>query len=126
MPSLPGASRVLNMFLMRDTDSSKTLEPDWISGAIFMVSKKAVNKVGLMDENLFHYFSDVDWARRFWENGYKVVYFPESKIFHYHGRASKGRLGIFDIIYKKEARWHLRDALVYFKKYGFNNLGFKS
>ena len=63
--------------------------------------------------------SDVDWARRFWENGFKVVYYPLSEMYHYHKRGSKGNLGPLDIFLKKESRLHLFDAVKYFKKYGF-------
>ena len=117
---LPFASKKLNYFTMSDRDMTRTMEVDWISGAVFMTSRLAINKVGLLDENLFHYFSDVDWSRRFWENGYKVVYCPVSKIYHYHGQGSRGRFGIFDVLVNKETRWHIIDAIKYFRKYGIS------
>src|SRR3989338_214580 len=118
---LPFAKKVLNNFLMTDANLTKTAKEDWLMGSAIMASKKAVGKVGLIDENFFLYMSDVDWARRFWENGYEVVYYPEVKIYHYHKRVSYGRFGIFDFLFKKETRWHLKDALKYFKKYGLFN-----
>jgi len=71
-----------------------------------------------MDEKFFLYMSDVDWARRFWENGFRVVYYPYSLMYHYHQRESKGRLGLFDIFINKQSRLHLIDAIRYFRKYG--------
>jgi len=118
MSYLPFASRELDNFTMQDKDFTKILEVDWISGAAFMFSRKAVDKIGLLDEKLFHYFSDVDWSRRFWENGYKVIYYPVSKIYHYHGQGSRGRFGVFEIFVNKETRWHISDAARYFRKYG--------
>lgn len=118
IPYLPFASKILSSFIMSDSDMTKVTEVDWLSGAAFMSSRAAVDKVGLLDEKLFHYFSDVDWSRRFWENGYKVIYYPVSKIYHYHGQGSRGRLGIFDIFVNKETRWHIKDAIKYFRKYG--------
>ena len=126
MPYLPNASRILNEFTMKDKDIGKILEVDWITGAAFMFSRKAVEKIGLLDENLFHYFSDVDWSRRFWENGYKVIYYPVSKIYHYHGQGSKGRLGILEVFVNKETRWHITDAIRYFRKYGFSAKSYAS
>lgn len=119
---LPFSKNFLDKFLMKEADKSKVLEPDWISGAAFFTSRKAVEKVGFMDERFFHYFSDVDWARRFWENGYKVIYYPEIKIYHYLGRASKGRLGLLDIFFNEGTRWHLKDAIKYFIKWGVKKL----
>ena len=63
--------------------------------------------------------SDVDWAKRFWKAGHKVVYFPEAKMYHYHRRVSKGKFGIFDLLTKKETRWHLKDSVKYFNKHGW-------
>lgn len=116
---LPFTRRVLENFLMRETDTSKTQSPNWISGAAFLTSRESINRVGYLDENLFHYFSDIDWSRRFWENGYQVVYYPEAKIFHYLGRASKGKFWLWDLMTNKTSWWHTMDGLKYFKKYGF-------
>jgi len=118
IPYIPYAKKALGRFLMTNQDLSKIQNVDWISGAVFMTSKSAIKKVGLLDEKLYHYFSDVDWARRFWENGYRVVYFPEVKIFHYHGQTSRGRLGALEFIFNRATRWHIKDAISYFIKYG--------
>jgi len=114
---LPWVKNEINRFLVADKDKTKTSEVDWIMGSALMTTRKTVAAVGPMDEKLFLYMSEVDWAKRFWENGYKVIYFPEAKMYHYHRRGSKGRFDAFDII-KKETRWHIMDALRYFKKHG--------
>lgn len=110
----------LEYFTMKDADHEIVQSVDWLMGSALMVSKEAVQKVGLMDENLFLYMSDIDWPKRFWENGYTVTYFPESKMYHYHRRDSKGRFGILDMLIKKESRWHLSDAIKYFRKHGIS------
>ena len=111
--------KVLNKFMMKDKSLDKPSEVEWLMGSAVMVSRKAISKVGLMDDKFFLYMSDVDWARRFWENGFKVAYYPLSEMYHYHKRGSKGNLGPLDIFLKKESRLHLFDAVKYFKKYGF-------
>ncbi len=121
MPYIPTAHKVLRYFLMQDVNLSKIQPVDWVSGAIFITSKSAVEKVGLMDEHLYHYFSDVDWARRFWDNGYQVVYFPEAKFFHYHGQASRGRLGVLEFLKNRATIWHIEDGFKYFLKHGFKS-----
>ena len=114
------AKTKLNALLMKDMDRSSAYSADWLMGSSYMISGKALDKVGYLDENFFMYMSDVDWAKRFWENGYRIVYYPDSKMYHYHQRASKGPFDIFDVLLKKESRWHLIDAYKYFKKYGIN------
>ncbi len=123
---LPFGKNNLDYFTMKDVDHSKPHPMDWLMGSAFMVSAEAVKKVGLMDEDMFLYMSDVDWPRRFWENGYKVLYYPNSKLYHYHKRDSKGQFGILDFFIKKESRWHIIDAIKYFRKYGITTKSFCS
>ena len=118
LPLLPGTRKEQDRFAMRASDPSQVQEVDWVSGAAFMTSRQALERVGAMDESLFHYFSDVDWARRFWENGYTVVYYPMAVMAHYHGRTSKGRLGVLDAIFNRATRWHIKDGIRYFWKHG--------
>jgi len=115
------AQRKLDLYLMRDKDLNSIYETDWLMGSAYMIKKSTLKKVGLLDERFFMYMSDVDWARRFWENGYRIIYNPNSKMYHYHQRASKGPFGIFDALLKKESRQHLKDAIKYLKKYGIRN-----
>src|SRR3989344_427534 len=122
---LPWAKKELNRFLITDGNKTQTSKVGWIMGSALMATKQSINKVGLMDENLFLYMSEVDWAKRFWENGYRVIYFPEAQMYHYHRRGSKGRLDAFDII-KKETRWHIFDAIRYFKKHGITSKNYST
>ena len=117
--------KVLNNFLMKDVfDKNNATEPipvDWLMGSAMMVRRSNLEKVGVFDENFFMYFEDVDWARRFWENGLKVVYFPNSVMYHYHFQSSKKR-SLFDSLLSKYARIHIKSALKYFAKYKFKNV----
>jgi hypothetical protein len=109
--------KALYDFLMADSDPDKIQTPDWLMGSAIMVNKQAIKKVGGMDERFFMYFEDVDWARRFWHNDYKVVYYPEAVVYHYHQRESKSRLGLFDALFNKKTRWHIASAVKFFWKY---------
>lgn len=110
----------LDAFLLKDKNLLKTLEPtrvDWLMGAALLVSKEALARVGPMDEAFFMYFEDVDWARRFWEDGYAVIYHPLARMYHYHGKTSH-RYGVFDVVLNRMTRAHIRSALRYFLKHG--------
>ena len=96
-------------FLMNDTDPNRIQTPDWILGAAMLVRSSVIEKVGLMDERFFLYFEDVDWCRRFWHNGSKVVYFPVAVFYHYYPRLSA--------TVNRTALWHLASAVKYFWKY---------
>jgi hypothetical protein len=111
------AKKHLDWFLMKDYDHKNPKEVDWLMGSALLVSRAAVTKVGLMDPRFFMYMEDVDWCRRFWENGYKVVYFPQSKMHHYHGKGSaKG--GVLRSLFFNRLTWiHISSAVKYFLKY---------
>ncbi len=111
------AKKHLGWFLMKDYDHKNPKEVDWLMGSALLVSREAIKKVGLMDPRFFMYMEDVDWCRRFWENGYKVVYFPDSKMHHYHSRGSaKG--GFFQSLFFNKLTWiHIYSAMKYFLKY---------
>lgn len=117
----PFGKKILAKFMLTDKNLNETAEVEWLMGSAVMVSKKAAEKVGLMDERFFLYMSDVDWARRFWENGFKVAYYPHSEMYHYHRRGSRGYFGLLDVFINKQSRWHLLDALKYFSKRWFQS-----
>lgn len=111
------AKRKIEKFLLKDKDHNKPIKTDWIMGSALLTSRSAVKKVGLMDENFYMYFEDVDWCRRFWENGYEVVYYPYAKMFHYHGKGSASQSALKAMLFNKLTREHIKSALKYFWKY---------
>ena len=109
--------KALDDFLMTDADVSKTQTPDWLMGSAIMVSREALERVGGMDERFFMYFEDVDWARRFWHNDYKIIYYPDAIMYHYHQRESRSGFGLLDAVFNKKTRWHIKSAVKFFWKY---------
>jgi len=107
----------LDYFLMNDADFSSPRTVDWLQGSAMLVRKEYAKKVGEWDERFFLYFEDTDWCRRFWQNGYQVVYLPTTKVFHYYGRASKKWGGVLDAFLNQYTWIHLISALKYFSKW---------
>jgi GT2 family glycosyltransferase len=62
-------------------------EVDWVTGACMMVKREAVEKAGLMDENIFMYFEDNDWCYRIRKTGFKIYYNPKAEIIHLGGKS---------------------------------------
>lgn len=117
----PLCKKTLNKFLMKKINlkqREKPLEVDWLMGSALLTKKEALKKVGFFDDRFFMYFEDVDWCKRFWQNGYKVIWLPGSLMYHYHFRASKGK-SLIKTIFNKYTRIHILSALRYFKKHGF-------
>jgi len=111
------AKKHIDWFTMKNTDHGKTQDVDWIMGSSLMTSKQAIEKVGPMDDTFRLYFEDTDWCRRFWENDYRVVFFPEARMYHYHGRGSVGK-NVFQSLLLNKLTWiHIQSAFTYFWKY---------
>lgn len=67
--------------------TDQVLEVDWVTGACMMVRREAVEKAGLMDENIFMYFEDNDWCYRIRKVGFKIYYNPKAEIIHLGGKS---------------------------------------
>jgi GT2 family glycosyltransferase len=55
---------------------------NYAHGGAMMVSKKAIEAVGLMPEQFFLYYEELDWSVRFREKGYAIYFQPEGLIYH--------------------------------------------
>ncbi len=106
----------LRQFLMKDFDHASVKEVDWLMGACLMVRESAVKEVGGMDERFFLYFEDVDWCRRMWEKGWKVMYVPQAQFSHFHQRSSEGS-SVMSVLFNRSTRAHITSAIKYFWKY---------
>ena len=67
--------------------NNKNQQIDWITGCCILLKTKVIKKAGLMDEDFFAYYEDVDWSLRIKKLGYKLDVVESSVIFH-HGTKS--------------------------------------
>jgi GT2 family glycosyltransferase len=67
----------------------RTLDVNVLVGCFWMVRRTALSEFGLLDENFFMYAEDIDWCRRCWKAGWRVVFFPGANAIHYRGGSSK-------------------------------------
>ncbi len=82
----------------------------FIYGCFWMVSRLALNNVGLLDERFFMYGEDIDWCKRFNDAGYDIVYYEKSKAIHFGCASSSNYPEKFYVEMKKS-------RLIYFEKY---------
>ena len=67
---------------------SKTMRVDSLAGCFLMVKREALDEVGGFDERFFIYAEEVDWCKRFWRQGWEVVFYPGAAIIHDHAGSS--------------------------------------
>jgi hypothetical protein len=61
---------------------------DILSGCFWLARKDALDRVGLLDESFFMYGEDMDWCKRFWDAGWKLMFVPSAAAIHYGGASS--------------------------------------
>lgn len=116
-----GSQKVLKEFTMDDWDHSDEKEVAWILGSSMFVRRKAIEDIGLMDERFFMYMEDVDWCRRLWQSGWKVVYYPHVKMVHYYARASADNTNAFTAFFNRQTRIHIASGIKFLLKYAKTN-----
>lgn len=63
-----------------------------VTGGACLVKREVIDMVGLLDEDYFAYFEDVDLSLRAQFAGFKAVYEPRAVVYHVHkGTSSKNR-----------------------------------
>ncbi|TFV95688.1 glycosyltransferase family 2 protein [Algoriphagus kandeliae] len=69
--------------------SPKTEELDWATGCCMLIKREAILEAGLLNEQYFAYFEDVEWSLRIRKQGFEIALVPEARIYHEAGGSSK-------------------------------------
>jgi len=87
----PG-TRALNAFYGAGFDHGEVREAEVVMGAVWLVRRAAIEQVGPADDAFFLFSEETDWAYRFREAGWKVVFFPGAGATHVYAASHKGLL----------------------------------
>lgn len=69
-------------------DHNDIREVDQPTGAALMVRQEILSQVGLMDEQFYMYYDDIDWCYRIKKRGWKIYLIPLAQIIHYGGQSA--------------------------------------
>jgi GT2 family glycosyltransferase len=89
------------------------LEPiavDSVIGACMIVRRKALDEVGLLDEDYFLFLEETDWCYRMHRAGWKVYHVPHAAIIHFQGKSAEKELVLAKVEY-------YRSRYLFFKKH---------
>lgn len=62
---------------------------NYATGCLMMISKNLIKEVGLLNEDYFLYYEDADYCIRTIKKGLKIIYEPQSIIYHKESRSTK-------------------------------------
>jgi len=85
---------------------------DYVRGAFLMMSKKALDDVGLLDEKFFMYAEEADICYRLKHAGWKIYFFPGAEVIHLGKQSSKSTEG------EREIQQLVSRILFFRKQYG--------
>jgi GT2 family glycosyltransferase len=74
---------------MADFDWHTRRDVEILNGWFWMIRREALNEVGLLDEDFFMYGEDMDWCKRFYDAGWRIVFEPEAASIHYGGGSAE-------------------------------------
>lgn len=111
-------SRVLHRFVVSDLPRSEAHQCDWVSGASLIMRRAVLDDIGLMDEDYFLYFEEVDFCYRAERLGWQVWYVPQSRVMHLEGAAT----GIRAVAKRRPKYWYDSRRRFFVKFYGVSGL----
>jgi GT2 family glycosyltransferase len=112
---IPVFKKRVKNYLMEDFDHDAIQDVDLITGAAIMMPRTVFEKIGGFDPRYFLFMEDFDLCRTVKKNGYRVVYYPEAEVNHYHKRLSQGSL--VRMVSRKVFWSHVISAFKYFRKW---------
>lgn len=94
--------------------------PEWTSFACVLVRREVFDQIGLLDEEFFMYFEDVDFCQRARRADWNIIHNPKARVVHLRGGSSpvksqtakKKRLPRY--FYESRARYYYK----YFGRFG--------
>lgn len=88
----------------------KMKDVTFITGCCMLIKNEVLSRVGLLCEDFFLYNEDLDYCVRVMDHGYRLVYCPDSIVYHKVGQASGGEKSPFSI------KCFVKSKKIFFKK----------
>jgi hypothetical protein len=85
-------TRALNAFYGGGFDHASVHEAEVLMGAVWLVRREAIDEVGPADDAFFLFSEETDWAYRFAQAGWKLVFFPGAQATHVYAASHQGTL----------------------------------
>lgn len=67
----------------------KVCQTDFVSGCSMLIRRETLEKIGLLDEKYFLYLEDADFCVRAKRAGFKILFVPQAKVWHFNAGSSE-------------------------------------
>ena len=85
-------TQLLNAFYAGAFDHASVLDAEVLMGAVWLVRRAAIDDVGPADDAFFLFSEETDWAYRFRQARWKLLFFPGAQATHVYAASHKGAL----------------------------------
>lgn len=82
-------SKLLKKWNVSMEISEEPHRAEWVAGASFMVRKEVFEDIGLLDENYFLYYEELDFCKQSHKAGWECWFVPTSKVIHLVGQSTQ-------------------------------------
>lgn len=86
---------------------------DFATGCALMIKRVVTEHVGILDKRFFGYYEDMDYSLRVKKNGYKLLFVPQSIVWHMNSGSVAGGVGS-----KFQQYYQTRNRLLVIAKHG--------
>jgi GT2 family glycosyltransferase len=87
---------------------------DFITGCSLLIRSHVVSQIGLMREDYFLYWEDVDWNARAVVAGWESLFVPTSRVWHRVSGSSKDAVGLTST---KPCRYEMRNRILFHRRH---------
>lgn len=81
-------SKVLSRWILAPPIPEQAIATDWLAGASLMIRRQVFEQIGLLDDEFFMYYEEVDFCLRARRAAWTCWYVPDSRVVHLVGQSS--------------------------------------
>lgn len=102
--------KFIENYELRNVPKQQIYNTPILSGCFTLLNLKAIQEIGMYDDNYFMYFEDWDLSRRMHQK-YKTIYYPLVSVYHGYDSGANKSFKLFKIF--------IQSAFTYFNKWGW-------
>jgi len=86
--SIGVVTRLLQRWVVAPPVVDHACATDWVAGASMIIRREVLEQTGLLDEDYFTYFDDIDFCFNARKRGWPTWYVPDSRVVHLVGQST--------------------------------------
>ena len=111
-------SKLLSRWKLAPPPPVGDCDVEWVAGASMIIRREVLDAIGLLDEDYYTYFDDIDFCLRARKAGWPTWYVPESRVIHLVGCSTKLSDPKKEQTRRRPQYWYQARTRFFLKSYG--------